>query len=410
MVITWITTFAGVVTAVALIIATREVVPFTAALLVMAVVVEYAACRDHWLSERWMVALTTDFSVFLITYLVTRPSGMPEGYPPIPVSLVIGIQIALLSIYLGSTVYRTLIHGLTITLFEIGQAMVAFLISMWGALEVSQRATTASAAVGAFCIVSGAACYLVAFSFLEHKEGRRRNLYNYAAFALALILTACYVMFSSVMLAVVWSLMAPAAMWTGERFKRTSLRLHAAIYLLAASIAAGVIGFGYDRIIGPVVKWPAPGAGIVSVIVAAACCYALNCRAAGAMTRIPALVIGALLSWSAIAVIVGAIAPGDPGTLAALRTAIICTLAIFLAWAGAHWSRKELIWLLYPLIVLGAIKLVAEDFRQARAVTMCLSLLFYGSALVVVPRLVRSKAAISRPLPDPMSLAASGHK
>jgi len=389
-VITWITTLAGVVTAVALIVATRAVVPFTVALLVMAVVVEYAACRDHWLSERWIVALTTDFSVFLVTYLVTRPNGVPEGYAPIPVALAIGIQIALLSIYLGSTVYRTLIHGLSITSFEIGQAVVAFLISIGGALEVARRATAASASVGVFCVVSGAACYLVAFSFLEHKEGRRRNLYTYSSFGLALILTACYILSSGVALATICSLLTLAAMWTGERFKRTSLRMHAAAYLLVAAIVSGLMGFGYDRIIGSAAQWPSPDAGVLIVAVAAACSYALNRSTAGPATRVPAFVIGALLCWSAIALVTGAIAPLEPGILAALRTATICVLAIFLAWAGPRWNRQELIWLLYPLIALGALKLVAEDFRQGRAVTLCLSLLFYGGALVLVPRLVRN--------------------
>jgi hypothetical protein len=392
-VITWITTLAGVVTAMVLVVETREVVPFTAALLVMAVVVEYAACKDHWLGERWMVALTADFSVFLVTYLVARPEGVPEGYAPIAVPIAIGIQIALLSIYLASTVYRTLIHELRITWFEIGQAIVALLISIGGALEVSRRATAASASVGVFCIVSGAACYLVAFGFLEHGERRQRNLYTYASFGLALILTACYVLSSGVALATTWSLLALAAMWTGEHFERPSLCAHAAAYLFAGAMAAGLMGFGYNRMIVPAARWPAPDAAILIVAVAAACSYALNRKIAGPARRLPAFVIGGLLCWVVMGLIAGAVAPADPGVLAAVRTATLCFVAILLAWAGTRWKRQELIWLLYPLVALGAVKLVAEDFRQGGALTVSLSLLFYGGALVLVPRLVRGGRA-----------------
>jgi len=266
-------------------------------------------------------------------------------------------------------------------------------ISIGGALEVTRLATAASASVGIFCIVSGAACYLVAFSFLERKEGRRRNLYTYTSFGLALILTGCYILSSGVALATICSLLALAAMWSGERFGRTSLRVHAAAYLLAAVVASGLIVFGYDRIIGPAAQWPAPDAGVLIVAVAAACSYFLNRGARGPATRIPAFAIGLLLCWSVIALLAGAIAPVEPGALAALRTAILCLIAILLSWAGPRWKRQELIWLLYPLIALGALKLVAEDFRQGRAVTMSLSLLCYGGALVLVPRLVRRREA-----------------
>jgi hypothetical protein len=378
-VITWITTLAGVATAVALIVATGEIVPFTIALLVMAIVVEYAACRDHWLGERWIVALTADFAVFLLSYLVTRPSGMPEGYAAAPVTLVIAIQIALLSIYLGSTVYRTLIHDLTITTFEIGQAVVAFLISIGGALEVTRRATAASTVVGLFAILSGTACYLVAFGFLERRAGRQRNLYTYTSFGLALVLTACYVLASGALLVAIWSVIAVAAMWVGEHVNRTILRMHAAGYLVAGAVAAGLLA-------GP------PGR-VAIVTAAGVACYALARNTAGALVRVPSAVIAAVLCWNILGLAPGLLGPADASIMATVRTALVCVLAIAFAWAGRRWDRRELTWLLYPLMILGAFKLVAEDFRQGRAATLWLSLVCYGGALILVPRLVRSRLA-----------------
>ena len=380
-------------TAVALIVATGEIVPFTIALLVMAIVVEYAACRDHWLGERWIVALTADFAVFLLSYLVTRPSGMPEGYAAAPATLVIAIQIALLSIYLGSTVYRTLIHDLTITTFEIGQVVVAFLISIGGALEVTRRATAASTVVGLFSILSGTACYLVAFGFLERRAGRQRNLYTYTSFGLALVLTACYVLASGAMLVAIWSVIAVAAMWAGERVNRTSLRMHAAAYLVAGGIAAGLAGFGYDRLLGPAMPWVAPQAGISIVTAAAAVCYALARNTVGKAVRIPSATIAAVLCWGVLGLAAGLTGSMEASIVATVRTALLCALAIAFAWAARRWDRRELTWLVYPIMILGAFKLLVEDFRQGRAATLCLSLVFYGGALILIPRLVRSRVA-----------------
>lgn len=392
--IAWIATLAGVATAMTLIVATHEVVPFTAALLAIALNIEYAACGDRWLSERWLVALTADFAVFLLTYLVTRPNGVPEGYPAISGPLAIAFQIALLAVYLGSTVYRTLIHGLNITFFEMGQAVLALLISIGGALEVSRRALAANTAAGMFSIAAGAACYFVAFRFVESERGRRRNFYAYGSFGLALALAGCYILFSGPVLAITLSALAAAAMTIGERAGRTTLRMHSAAYLLGAAIASGLFGFGYDRLIGSAARWAAPVPEVLITGVAAAVCYLLVRGGAGRVDRIPAAIAGAVLCWSAIGLSIGMIGPLYGATLATVRTAILCAVAIVLGWAGRRWNRPELVWLLYPLMALGAFKLVVEDFRQGRAAAMSLSLVCYGAALILLPRLVRKRKTL----------------
>jgi hypothetical protein len=40
-------------------------------------------------------------------------------------------------------------------------------------------------------------------------------------------------------------------------------------------------------------------------------------------------------------------------------------------------------------MIFGSLKLLAEDFRQGRPVTLFLSLLLYGGTLVALPRLLR---------------------
>src|SRR5579864_664472 len=73
-----ITALAGAATAMALIAATLDPVPFAIALLISAAVVEYGAIRNHALAWRWIIALAADFSAFLLVYLATRSHGVPE--------------------------------------------------------------------------------------------------------------------------------------------------------------------------------------------------------------------------------------------------------------------------------------------------------------------------------------------
>ena len=52
--VAWITTLTGLSTVAALLMATRNLPPFTAAVLAIAAAVELSACFNHWLRERWV--------------------------------------------------------------------------------------------------------------------------------------------------------------------------------------------------------------------------------------------------------------------------------------------------------------------------------------------------------------------
>ncbi len=81
--IPWVATLAAVATALALIIATRELVPFTAGLLAVALATEVVVCLGHRLSVRALPAIAADFAVWLLVYLMTSPEGVPPEYRPI---------------------------------------------------------------------------------------------------------------------------------------------------------------------------------------------------------------------------------------------------------------------------------------------------------------------------------------
>ncbi len=221
LIVATISTLACLITAGALLIATHDVVPFTVLFLATAAAVEISACLDHWLSERWLAATAADLAVLLATWLVTNPRGLPEGYAPIPHSWLTAAQIALLVLYLASTIVRTLFRHFTFTAFETAQCAAAFAIVASAGLPLAPA-----------MLACGVACYIVSFVVLERGGGR--NFYTYSTFGVLLVLAASRMLLAGAAASVAWSLLAIACVWSG----RLTLQAHGGIYLLLACVTA----------------------------------------------------------------------------------------------------------------------------------------------------------------------------
>jgi len=80
----------------------------------------------------------------------------------------------------------------------------------------------------------------------------------------------------------------------------------------------------------------------------------------------------------------------DAAMLAAIRTVWLSALAVFLAWVGRWMRGREGAWLVHPLLLLTAIKILAEDLPNGRASTLFVSLACFGVAIVLAARWTRA--------------------
>ncbi len=376
-----------------LLIATHHLVPFTAALLVIAAANEFAACRGALLSYRWIGALAADLAVFLIAWAITRPQGLPEGYPMFGMPQVVGLQIALVLIYVLGMGYRTLIDGSDIVHFETGQNVISIALFIWGSVLMGREAPAVRHIVEGFCVLAGLSCYAAAVLFLAKRE-RLRNFLMYALFGLALLMAGVSMLFAGVTLVVTWCVLAIAAAWLGTHEHRISLQLHAPVYLGAAALVSGLIEFAARALHGTAAPSGTRLTEILLTTAALALCYWMEAIGGSGKARAPALLIATLLCWSLLglgaAAITSTLGP-DSFISSTLRTGLICALALGLALAGIRCrDRAECVWLLYPLMLYGAYRLLAEDFPNGRPTALALSLLFYGGTLLLLTRMVRT--------------------
>src|SRR5271157_4771231 len=392
LVVATITTLAGLGTAAGLLIATHDVLPFTLVFLATAAAVEASACLNHWLSERWLAATAADLSVLLATWLVTNARGLPEAYAPIPHSWLLASQVLLLVIYLSSTIIRTLLRGFTFTAFETAQCALAFLIGVGGGLRLSNQ----SSAVGALALACAAACYLVSFVLLDRRGSHGRNFYTYSTFGILLALTGSRILLSGAAASGAWLALAIACIWAGGFFGRLTLQVHGAVYLLLALVSSGALQQAGDFLLGTA-TWPGKQpAAIAAGALASAFCYLLAARhprAERGTRSVQAfrLVVAGALVWLLAGIAAGGLTAGvSQAYCAVLRTGVLAAAALLLAWAGSRWNRLELSRLIYPVMIAGAYRLVMEDLHQDRKAALFLSLLLYGAALMLLPRLHRA--------------------
>jgi hypothetical protein len=82
--------------------------------------------------------------------------------------------------------------------------------------------------------------------------------------------------------------------------------------------------------------------------------------------------------------------PADAGLLAVVRTAVLASLAILLAWSGRRLPALNLRWLVYPLLIVTALKFLFEDLAVGRPLTLFLGFMCFGTTLILAPRLLKA--------------------
>jgi len=391
-VIPWVADLAAVVTALALIIATREVVPFTVGLLAVALATEVVVCLGRQLSVRAVPALTADFAVWLLVDVMTSPEGVPPEYRPTSATTITLLCLALLAIYGGSIGISSFGLRHRLTIFEIVQGVVVFVLSTFGALRASPGS---AAALGAFFLVVAAVCYWGALSRFT-AAGQDRNRRTCATYAVVLLLAGTLLLFPTSFQVPFLCLAAVTAAFLYMRTGKLSLGMHVSLYLATAAIFSGLLSLAGNALAGTVPSSLDAGACVVAF--SAGLCYAIGWRASTDQWKprllwiVPCvLVVGTAAALAVMMIVRLGSASGmlNASRLSVVRTVVTCSIALILGFSGSHLKRAELLWVAYVAIALGALKLLFEDLRFGNPASLVASLLFYGLILILIPRLTR---------------------
>jgi len=349
------------VLALALLIGTYSLAPFTVALLLIAAMVEFAVIQDHATGARWVVAACADAAVLVLTVLLRRPEGLPEGYATVTIASGVAIQALLLLIYGASAVIRTLLRGRTFSMLEITQTAAAFLLGAGGIVAV----TGSYVPVAIFALGCGVACYVLASRLPEG-----RNLHAYATFGLLLVASGTWLMMSGIALIAAWSVLAIVTSFWKRADSHSAVFLWLALLVSRVAERAAAVFFGGESL-------PAVPAAIL--LIAAALSYLIVRR------RMPALFIAAGLTGVAAGLLTSVLRFPCSGTI------VLTAAALVLAWSGTRWHRKELVWLTYAFIAAAGLRIILRDLPSAKAIELVVPLLLFGAALILLPKILRTR-------------------
>jgi len=391
--IVWVANAAAVITTLALLIATHDLVPFIASLLLMALASEAAAGRNRWLGLRPLVAVAADLAIGILLYIYSRAEGIPAEYKDVTTPVLLALGGILFLIYGASTIFRTTRLRQKIRFFEIGQCVIAFLLAAFSILRFG--ASAGPPILGAFCLLFSAACYALAYAYFDryHEE---RNYHVYATWSGALFLAGSALCLPPLPLALCLSVAAIVATFLGVRVSRLTLEFHGLLYLAAAAYASGLLDYAGRALAG---TFPAVPGWIVWIVAASAVsCYAVggrfrterwNQRLLQLLSAI--LAVAAVITFL-VSVLVWLAAIGmTPGAsqVAVIRTLITCAVALALAFSGSRWQRTELVWIAYGTLALVTAKLLFEDLQHGHPGSTAVSIFLYAVALILVPRMAR---------------------
>jgi hypothetical protein len=382
-----ITSLCSLASAVALIIATHDVIPFTLAILAIAAATEITACMDHWLPIRAFVALVADLAVALAFYLILLPAGLPEGYARFTHGQAMMLTVLLLVVSMCGTVFRTIVRKLDITNFEVLQLALVLLITLGGAHRVQEKLGVSIAPVGLIALGGGMVCYLVAFAYLERRS-EHRNFYVYASLALVLVAAGAVFVLQGLILTTLSAAAACIATYAGIHYNRNTVRWHGVVFLLFAGFSVSLISQSLGRLMdsstAPITlaEWAVWAGAAVSYGLG----WVLDRKPESTWQDLAApLLCAALVLLSTAGLVAGLVRP-LPYSLT-ITTVVIAVFALQLARSGT--VRKELSWLLYPWMLLAGYKLLLVDFQKGGTAGFALSLAVFGGTMLLLPRLTR---------------------
>jgi len=401
----WIATLAALGSGFVMMAARQAIEPFVAVFLALGAGSLWFTYGRRWHGLRWPTALAADTGVLVLTVLAAWPGGPPGAYRGLSLNRALFLALALAVVYIGSFAGRMLQRRRVVNAFEMIQTALVLLVGFGGAVRVSLASGSGTSLLGEGVALAGVGCYAAALPFAGDHEETRSNFNFFTFLSLILVLLGGSIVLPLPLFAALSGTLGLVAMLAALHLRRTVLVLQSGIYLTTSMLASGLLSWAFHVFTDPAgPAAPVPVAGLASLAALSATLllfvFRMPADPVAIRVRLAVLILGTQATAVYGALAIRACCGGgatDAGGLALARTGVLSAVSIALAWLGRRIPVLELKWMVYPILALTALKFLFEDMAVGRPLTLFLAFMFFGTTLILSPRLLKAPASAGGP-------------
>ncbi|HET9793877.1 MAG TPA: hypothetical protein VFS34_05390 [Thermoanaerobaculia bacterium] len=393
----WVATAASALLFAALAPAAGRIDLAAAALVALAAATGALAYARRWPGPRWIAAIAADLAVPSLAAVVAREGGLPGAYRGTSPAIALAVALLLPLSTLALVGVRTVSRRRSATVFEFLQSATALAAGFGGALAIARSGVGGEPVIAAAALASSAAFYVVAFRFFSPARGLDANFHLSASLGLLMAVFGGAVALRPFPRAILWGAAASALAAALGRPRRETAAGHCAVYLMAAAFCGlfGAIVAAFLRVPeGAGLEFRAAAwAGLASAAFVAGLAFAGPARAdpARRAVRLLAAAVAAGGTGAAVVSLLAGLTLSGAASrgLSTVRMAVLAGSVVLLA-ALARGRARDLRYLVYAAIGIGAVKLVVDDLPNGTPAGRFAAFVLYGGALLIAPSLLRA--------------------
>lgn len=386
--VAWIANAGAIGAAIAIGSATGTLVPVMHAITLVGAATLYASYRLGWSWIAWPAAIVSDGLAFIT---LGTAAFRHNGYDFAIVAASLSVYSATWLLVVASRRVRL---NETPSMFDIIQTTEALIVGIGGATYVASVNDAGTLGLGIPLLFGAAGAYAVSFARQVRKTGGLRAWFG----AVGAFFFACatwLIIDDASIRGIAWAI---AGVFTAElgRTRSFAIRLQSAIWIVLAAIGGGLALATLGALIEPKPEGIAAPPAAMLIAVLALVAFVRMPRTEQTIRALLLCVVTCGAYTAAAAASVHLIAPAEQAGVALIRTVTLAIIATALAFISRATGTREAAIVARAVLVVGGIKLLAEDVRVGRAAMLVAAFAAYGGAMLLVSR---TSATPPHPLP-----------
>jgi hypothetical protein len=316
---------------------------------------------------------------------------------------VAAVQLLMAVAYLGIIGVRTIVLGHPTREFGIVQSSIVLAIGFEGARRVLGPEHVLAGTFGPVALLLAVTCYTAAFARFERDPDQRANWTWYLTLGTLLAVYSAALLVEGYVVGLMYAILALAGAFLSRPDDRSALRWNTMAVAIAAAVGSGIVGTAYVAFFAadpsqwlrlPAAVWGTAALCLAAWVLSRWTLPVSDDTRDRTLPGLALLVVAAIGTGSAIVALTAprAAAVGTPaadaGILAVLRTMIVCGAALVFAGLSRVRRHAELVWAAYGALGAAACKIAIDDLPNGRAMTIFMSFILFGGAMILAPRLV----------------------